>query len=309
MLAFFLVLYPTHLLAIGLAISVWVYIMDFMSEEKKDTKLIKDISSPSPLQGEGWGEVNSRTPSQPPPYQGGGEYVYSKTNKLITALYMVTDIMDKEEPLRFKLRTLGVEILSDIHSVSPLLANPLSLRERDGVRVNGVRFLDEILSLLDITSTIGMISEMNCSILKKEFNELKQYIQESRQGSTLSLSEFFTEAPPLLNKEGNERRFLKNSPHPNPLLTKERGRENSIGHDKQTDFNTLKQQRRDEITKIVKTFNNGATITDIRISATGLLASCGEKTLQRELVSMVKDGVLEKTGEKRWSRYRLGSRF
>ena len=30
---------------------------------------------------------------------------------------------------------------------------------------------------------------------------------------------------------------------------------------------------------------------------------CGEKTLQRELVSMAKDGVLNKTGEKRWSRY------
>jgi queuine tRNA-ribosyltransferase len=35
------------------------------------------------------------------------------------------------------------------------------------------------------------------------------------------LSEF----PPLLNKEGNEGRFLINSPHPNPLLIKERGRE------------------------------------------------------------------------------------
>jgi len=28
---------------------------------------------------------------------------------------------------------------------------------------------------------------------------------------------------PLLNKEGNEGRFLNNSPHPSPLLVKERG--------------------------------------------------------------------------------------
>jgi hypothetical protein len=33
----------------------------------------------------------------------------------------------------------------------------------------------------------------------------------------------FAESPPLLNKEGNEGRFLENSPHPNPLLIKERG--------------------------------------------------------------------------------------
>jgi hypothetical protein len=35
------------------------------------------------------------------------------------------------------------------------------------------------------------------------------------------------------------------------------------------------------------------------------LISCSEKTLQRELVSMVKNGVLDKMGEKRWSRYFL----
>ena len=33
---------------------------------------------------------------------------------------------------------------------------------------------------------------------------------------------FFEIFPPLLNKEGNEGRFLINSPHPNPLLVKER---------------------------------------------------------------------------------------
>ncbi len=52
-----------------------------------------------------------------------------------------------------------------------------------------------------------------------------------------------------------------------------------------------------------------ATIKDIKdkIKTTpeqaSFLVSCSEKTLQRELVSMVKDGVLNKTGKKRWSRY------
>ena len=34
-----------------------------------------------------------------------------------------------------------------------------------------------------------------------------------------------------------------------------------------------------------------------------ILISLGEKTLQRELLAMVADGVLKKEGEKRWSRY------
>src|SRR3989344_6914080 len=41
---------------------------------------------------------------------------YTKTHKLITALYMVTDVIDKEEPIRAKLRVLGTGIISDMHS-------------------------------------------------------------------------------------------------------------------------------------------------------------------------------------------------
>src|SRR5665647_23369 len=42
---------------------------------------------------------------------------YTKASKLVTALYMVTDVMDKDEPIRNKLRNLGAEIISDIHSM------------------------------------------------------------------------------------------------------------------------------------------------------------------------------------------------
>ena len=79
-----------------------------LGEEKnlKDSerKNIKDISSvPAPYQAAGFGSGS-----------------YTKTQKLITALYMVTDIIDKDEPLRNKLRTLGVQILSDTISLSRL---------------------------------------------------------------------------------------------------------------------------------------------------------------------------------------------
>ena len=81
---------------------------------------------------------------------------YSKTNKLVTALFMVTDIIDKEEPLRSKLRTLGTEIISDMHSIPQNAYNKIS----------------EIVSFLEIASAVNIISEMNCNILRKEFIEL-----------------------------------------------------------------------------------------------------------------------------------------
>jgi hypothetical protein len=38
---------------------------------------------------------------------------------------------------------------------------------------------------------------------------------------------------------------------------------------------------------------------------TDVIHGCSEKTIQRELISLVSDGVLSKTGERRWSRYSL----
>ena len=256
---------------------------------------------------------------------------YSKTNKLITALYMVTDILDTNEPLRNKLRSLGVEILSDIMSKMPFDTNKIN----------------QVLSLLDISFAMNLISEMNCNILKKEFIELKQSVKESKQGSILALSEFFIDESPLLNKEGegggnlNHHLALKGTPpQKGGDKNNSKGHTTRIGIQKgstllkalkdikeiktsktntmsvkknpaqyeagsfRSGFDNLKKERREEIIKIIR-MKDIATITDIKNSASGVLISCGEKTLQRELASMVSDGVLKKIGEKRWSKYFL----
>jgi len=68
----------------------------------------------------------------------------------------------------------------------------------------------------------------------------------------------------------------------------------------------LKKERRFNIINIIKNNGGSSTIKDIKAKTnTGVQGSlvCSEKTLQRELMSMIKDGVLNKTGEKRWSKY------
>jgi len=265
---------------------------------------------------------------------------YTKTNKLITALYMVTDIIDKDEPLRNKLRTLGTGIISDMYAYPASACSKIS----------------ELMSFLDIASTVNIISEMNFNILRKEFMQLDRSIKESKEaiGSLdreLNLEEFFREEPaPLFD-------FL--SPHPNPLLGKERGKVNSKGHQsiehvnstrigvqkgstlmqalsdkiitdvgrqnfgrptsvgtsvgkkRAEEFLMLKKQRNNDIIDIIKVNGGSASITDIKnkikAGSVNSFVSSSEKTLQRELVSMTKSGLLKKTGEKRWSRYSLVS--
>ena len=240
---------------------------------------------------------------------------YNKTNKLITALYMVTDIMDKDEPIRNKLRTLGTNLISDMH-YAPVKALPK---------------ISEIMSFLDIAGVVNLISEMNLKILQNEFFELKKAIEEvipipKPAYSEQSLSELFRpdfvlpsahyqDAQKIdparpgtrigVQKGSTLLRAIKDMKMSNTRPTE--GRQ-SFGRGRQNgDHGLLKGQRQEAIRLIIKNTQNGATITDIKFKATGELARCGDKTLQRELITMVKNGVLKKTGEKRWSRYFLSN--
>lgn len=237
---------------------------------------------------------------------------YTKTNKLITALYMVTDIVETSEPLRNKLRTSGTDIISDIRSAPFGAINKIS----------------DIVSFLDIASAMNIISEMNANILKKEFTELKNSIAElySKNGpknQPINLSDFFktevssSDLPAIsssLISNGHPRSNSIGIQKGSTLLSALNGvrmsdRKVNRGH--VDDFELLKKERRQDIINLIKNMGGNATIKDIKDKAktspdkSEFLAYCSEKTLQRELVSMLKDNVLKKTGEKRWSRYFL----
>jgi hypothetical protein len=236
---------------------------------------------------------------------------------------MVTDIIDKDEPLRNKLRTSGTGVISDINSAPSRACSKIS----------------EIMSFLDIASAMNIISEMNCSILRKEFTELDQSIKESEYNPAainkkIDLTDFFAGS----ESENSHPSLLKNSNRSETVFPLNRHSKRvgvqkgstlmkalsdtafgvshrANGHLSGENFDALKKQRREDIVNIIKIIGGNATIKDIKDKAkslpqntglpsqAGVLATCSEKTLQRELVSMVKNGVLKKTGEKRWSRY------
>src|SRR3989338_4666438 len=288
-----------------------LYIMDSMLEEDKN---LKDISRSSKKDSErksfSYGAGTLDTPVVLP---------YTKTNKLITALYMVTDTIDKEEPIRLKLRTLGIEILSDSASLQKRVLSNLNEK------------INTVLSFLNIASDVGMFSEMNCNILKKEFLELKQSIQGFTTQNHLWLEKFISRPAEINSSIGlasdtpgsdaSEYSGLSFKKRQGTRIGVQKGSTllkalNKVGEGNNS-FEILKSKRREEIIAIIKNIKKtgnieGAAITDIKNAAknlpdneTGVLASCGEKTLQRELVSMIKDNVLYKKGAKRWSLYFL----
>jgi len=237
---------------------------------------------------------------------------YTKTNKLITALYMVTDIMEKEEPIRAKLRSLGIEILSD----------PEGLRYGGAYGASmSITRIEQIISFLNIASAMNFISDMNCSILTKEFVELRKTIQDKVETKPSWLEEFLFEDKSIgQDKPSNGQEIstrigvqkgstlMKALSNKTRFLSHNHGQSKIQNMSRAEDFNIIKQQRRDRIINILKNNGGNASIKDIRvkinIGAPDALV-CSEKTLQRELMSMTKDGVLYKTGEKRWTQYGL----
>jgi hypothetical protein len=104
--------------------------------------------------------------------QSGASFVVRKAEKLTTALYMVTDIMSDKEPMKWKARETGVELLSDIAVSS---ASPTS--ERMSALRNVMKKIERIVSFLDIAQSTRMITEMNASVLKREYVALKDAIE------------------------------------------------------------------------------------------------------------------------------------
>jgi len=244
---------------------------------------------------------------------------YNKTNKLIAGLYMVTDIMDKDEPMRNRLRILGTGIITDIF-ILPSSINGLSIK------------ITEVLSFLDIASSVGIISQMNASILRKEFILLKESIDESLENKQISrplseqmtLADFMKDSPtelsegrnPNMSSIGHVRpthlgvqkghtlmRAIKDMSNKMPKAQNREGADAKHPHIVGEKFDILKRERREKIVKIIRSNPNGTSIKDIISALHNLGEDMGEKTLQRELISMVRDHVLNKTGEKRWSKY------
>lgn len=244
------------------------------------------------------------------------EFANKKTEKLVTALYMVSDCMDTDDALKTKIRLLGVELLSDIYKLSIL--SPVEKHTYISISLNHIH---ELLSFIEIAYTIGFISEMNTTILKKEFSALTADLK-----SNLAKDKHFTFTL-------DEKMFEQKD--------KEEGEVNGFNYngqsikDKRTPFNTMsfinnksplsslvskkvyhtttnlsdRKDRTDKILSLIKDQaighkeEEGISIKDISLAFT----DCSEKTIQRELNSLVSKGQLKKIGSKRWSRYSLVS--
>lgn len=262
-------------------------------------------------------------------------FIYKKIERVVSALYLVSNLLSDNEPLKWQFRNLGTSMISNVLSLtsSPLLVSTVTHEL--------ISELVRLLSLLDISSVAGLISEMNFSILKKEIEHLLETLKSrgfskplgdgkrdvlDRQFfavpqehflSDVSAKEDFRSAEPPRDRlsatslyshvdlERFQTTHLKghtpeNRKETSPKTAASEGRRDSEFHKGQGVSKSSISSREELIISLLKK-NNTLTIKGF----SSVIKGCSEKTIQRELLRLVKISVLKKEGERRWSRYSL----
>ena len=106
-----------------------------------------------------------------------------KAEKLVSAIYLLTNLFTEEDPIRIRLRERSLDLVPAMSSGS---SSPLDV----SVYVKAIQLIDEILSYLAIALSINLISVMNYSILKEQFYLLRGQISTKGMETKKSLTIF-----------------------------------------------------------------------------------------------------------------------
>lgn len=220
-------------------------------------------------------------------------YIYKKAERLAKALRLVTPAFVASPILKDRVDMIALAIV-DAAIQAPASARTALSRE-----------LLALSSLLSMARIGSLLSGMNADIIAREAQLLLQEIavyEEPRlaldDSPTLaSIANSARQAQhPTLTKapQGKEARKQK-LPTTNYHLPT-----GSIGHIKDIKDTVKNGGRREAILTIIRG-KGSVYIKDVSTVVRGV----SEKTVQRELQALVKEGVLSKTGERRWTLYSL----
>src|SRR3989344_6428652 len=212
------------------------------------------------------------------------KYISQKAQKIVSALYLITDLIKDSDALKWEIREEGISFVSDA-----ILFNTTLPIEREHASSSFFSSAEKIVSFLKIADISSMISRMNITIVIHEIESLTEFIKKSEWGEghppgyILSDSFFATDTPLSIDK--GQRNVLRTS---------------DMARNKTNQVKDRKNERQENIINMLKKDSN-LTIKDFAKVIRGF----SEKTIQRELLLLVEQGLVKKMGERKWSKYSL----
>lgn len=234
-------------------------------------------------------------------------YVAKKIEKLTTALHLITNFFPTDEPLRQSIRQNGLALLSQTYAFK----NQFVSDGMNAVSLNLSGLIEETLSLLRIAHMSGFVTDMNFTILEREFTDLKSRIGDnpSLAPSPQFSKDFFdTEDTPQPQKPVSSFDTTK-SPKPPAFQGSQEPKEEEESTTQQTtqrpkknstSRSSAKKKRRKIILGLFQD-NDEVTVSDVK----EVIKGYSSKTIQRDLSALVDEGVLVKEGKRRWTSYKL----
>ena len=216
-------------------------------------------------------------------------FIYKKAERLAKAVHLIAPAFAESASLRNRIDTIAIGLVDAAILPSGVARTALS------------RELLALSSVLDIAHTGGLLSSMNAELISREAHILLQEVAAYEE-PRLSLGD----APTL--SEIAKKEISQGSKHDSKFVAPERtasgllpikNQITSKGHLKDISDIHIKD-RREAIMSVIKD-KGKASIKDISM----LIRGVSEKTIQRELLSLVTAGMILKHGERRWSVYSL----
>jgi len=222
-------------------------------------------------------------------------YIFKKTEKIVSALYLVSGLLKDTEPLKWELRDHGMDLIS-----SSFMASSSVPGDRSSIIQSIFTSALETMSLLNVARVSNLISEMNFRLLIREIDQvlalLRDRLAQNAENAGYVLSESFFKTPDTYSST------FKNdtSPKGQGYSSKISYKQTSDSIDNTGSYQVKKTDRQNKILSLLKT-QSELTIKDF----SRVIKDCSEKTIQRELLDLVERGVIKKEGERRWSTYSL----
>lgn len=238
--------------------------------------------------------------------------IESKIQKIVTALYLISDLIYDEDPLRKDIRHLSVSLGSLIGSLA--IEAPSQAKKSITEAQN---YIDRIQNVLKVCVSVGFVSDMNFKIVSNHLIFLKDDLNKKYaliNSQSLAASSFHNKAihefvlPDFIVKDNSQKNTVEVKTN---KAFKQQISSGSTPHTPKKDIQEknikdikMEQhsfgQRVERIIDIIRQ-KGEVSVSDVSTQFPEL----SEKTIQRILIRLVEQGSLVKTGEKRWSRYSI----
>jgi len=205
--------------------------------------------------------------------------------------------MPNEEPLKWGLRKIGVS-LYELVSLAQNESAPIKDRMQAKETID--RLVDDLLRLLDLARSATFVSDVNHSVLVREYRSLEQSLHRLEEGDELVKLPIPRQVDrlPTTNQSSPEQDTARLVPN-NRVTSNDRPVTPRISHIPPSSANSRETRILDFLA--LHPWSGRGELMSL------FGGEMSEKTLQRTLVTLFESKKIQKTGDKRWCRYALVS--